>query len=110
MIEKAIMGLQRIYFQNIFPEMGVRWSVYPNHIGHLEFNGCFRCHNDKHVSENGEHIKKDCNICHLIDAQGNPNKLEYAVNGQSLKFKHPVEIGEVWQMGPCTDCHTGLNP
>jgi hypothetical protein len=42
LIEQAITGLQRAYAANIFPEMKVRWQAYPNHIGHMEFNGCFR--------------------------------------------------------------------
>ena len=29
-------------------------SSYLNHIGHLESDGCFRCHYGKHVSESGE--------------------------------------------------------
>ena len=110
LIEKAIIGLQAAYNQNIFPEMNVRWSAYPNHIGHLEFNGCFRCHNGTHTSEDGKVISKDCNLCHSIDAQGPPADMEYAQADVGLDFKHPVDIGEEWRESLCTDCHTGLNP
>ena len=44
LVDKAVSGLQAAYNKNIFPEMKVKWSVYPNNIGHLEFMGCFRCH------------------------------------------------------------------
>ena len=110
LVEKAIIGLQTVYFQNIFPEMKVRWSAYPNHIGHLEFDGCFRCHNDTHISEEEKIISKDCNLCHSIEAQGPPDEIEYAMAGLGLDFKHPVDIDEEWRESLCTDCHTGLNP
>lgn len=109
-IEKAITGLQSAFSHNIFPEMKVRWSAYPDHIGHLEFNGCFRCHNDIHATTEGEVIRKDCNLCHFINAQGNHENQEIALMGQALEFKHPEDIGDVWKESLCADCHTGLSP
>ncbi len=50
LITQAIEGIQEEFEKNIFPEMGVKWKVYHNHIGHLEFNGCFRCHDDRHTT------------------------------------------------------------
>ncbi len=110
LIEQAIEGLQKAFKQNIFPEMKVRWDAYPANIGHMEFNGCFRCHDDMHVSDDGRKISKNCNLCHSIMAQGPPDNLEYAVAGKALKFVHPVEIDEDLNEVLCTDCHTGLNP
>jgi len=110
-VEKAINGFQAIYNKNIFPEMKVQWDAYPNHIGHLEFDGCFRCHNDNFSSESGEVISKDCNLCHLISAQGSPENMQITETGSSLQFLHPSDIEEDdWNEGLCTDCHTGLNP
>jgi hypothetical protein len=109
-VAQAIIGLQNIYSVNIFPEMKVQWSAYPNHIGHLEFNGCFRCHTDTHVTENREIIRKDCNLCHVINAQGTVGNMEISMVGEALEFKHPEDIDEAWKYGFCTDCHTGLNP
>jgi len=110
LIEQAISGLQTIYNQNIFPEMKVRWDAYPNNIGHLEFNGCFRCHDDLHVSDEGSAIRKDCNLCHIIVAQGPVDEKEINDISTALEFKHPTDIDEVWKESLCTDCHTGLNP
>jgi hypothetical protein len=108
---QAIAGLQTAYQTNIFPYMRVKWDAYPNNIGHLEFDGCFRCHNDTHRNAAGEVISKDCNLCHEIIEQGTPGEtLESAIVGQSLDFKHPVDIDNMWQENLCTDCHTGLNP
>ncbi|OGL42453.1 MAG: cytochrome C, partial [Candidatus Schekmanbacteria bacterium RBG_13_48_7] len=50
LINSSSTELQKVFSENIFPNMKVRWSAYPNHIGHLEFNGCFRCHNGSHKS------------------------------------------------------------
>ena len=110
LVEQGIEGLQSAYSNNIFPDMKVRWSAYPNHIGHLEFNGCFRCHNDRHISDSGKTIEKDCNLCHTIEAQGQPDNIEFAKSDAPLKFKHPVDIDGEWKESLCTDCHTGLNP
>jgi hypothetical protein len=90
--------------------MKVRWDAYPNNIGHLEFNGCFRCHSDEHVSDDGDLISKDCNMCHTINAQGPADNMVMAGFNESLEFKHPEDIDEVWKEGVCIDCHTGLNP
>jgi len=110
LIEKAIAGLEDAYLKNIFPSMKVRWDAYPNNIGHLEFDGCFRCHNDLHTAENGDVISKDCNICHTIVAQGPPEDKMMATVAGTQEFIHPSDIGEVWKELLCTECHTGLNP
>jgi hypothetical protein len=109
-INRAIQGLQTQYSKNIFPEMKVRWSAYPNQIGHLEYMGCFRCHDDQHHNAEGKGISKDCNLCHEIIAQGKPDSLMYSQSGNILEFQHPVNIEEAWKDGFCTDCHTGLSP
>ncbi len=111
LVEKAVTGLQEKFAGNIFPYMKARWSAYPDNIGHLEFIGCFRCHNGTHATDKGEAISRDCNLCHLIEVQGTPGKNpETARLGQSLEFKHPVDIGQAWKEMVCTDCHTGLAP
>lgn len=110
LIQKAITGLQNEFNKNIFPEMKVKWSEYPNNIGHVEFDGCFRCHFDNHVSEEGLVISKDCNQCHTINMQGNPQDLQVASINEQLEFKHPVDIDEAWKEMKCIECHTGLNP
>ena len=41
---------QEIYRENFFPEAKVDWRTYPDFVGHKNWNGCFRCHDGKHVS------------------------------------------------------------
>lgn len=110
LIEQALTGFKEVFLVNIFPEMNVRWSAYPNHIGHLEFDGCFRCHDDQHSSADGKIISRDCNLCHTITGQGNPEDMQFtAING-TMEFVHPSDIDEEWKESLCTDCHTGLDP
>lgn len=108
LMEKAITGIMAGYSKNIFPEMKASWDVYPNHIGHIEFNGCFRCHNGNHESESGKVISRDCNLCHTILAQGFKDDYQTTSIESSLEFKHPVDMGEAWKEMACSDCHRYL--
>jgi len=107
-IDQAIDGFLAGYMKHYFPEMKANWDVYPNHIGHSEFNGCFRCHNGIHESEDGEVISRDCDLCHTILAQGSVDDYETTSVDKSLEFKHPVDIDEAWKEMACTDCHRYL--
>ena len=108
LIEKAIEGIQEDFKQNMFPEMKARWDVYPNHIGHINSNGCFRCHDDRHKSASGRVISKDCNLCHTIVAQGSPGQMIEAGVMDSLEFIHPVDIEGAWKEYHCAECHRYL--
>jgi len=68
-IQAASEQLQAIYKRNVFPSMKVTWGTYPNHIGHSDFMGCFRCHDESHKSAAGRTISQDCTSCHAILAQ-----------------------------------------
>ena len=104
----AYRALLEGYSKHFFPFMKANWDAYPIHIGHSEFNGCFRCHNGQHESEDGKVISRDCNLCHTILAQGTMDNLETTTVDNSLEFKHPVDIGEAWKEMACTDCHRNL--
>ncbi len=107
-IKKAITGLQKAYSQNVFPYMRVTSSAYPDHIGHKETLGCFRCHDDNHFSEAGKTISKDCNLCHVIKAQGIPGSMQSVSIMDTLNFVHPVDIDNAWQDMTCSECHSAL--
>jgi hypothetical protein len=53
--------------RNVFPEMNVQFGTYANNIGHMDFPGCFRCHDDNHKSKDGKSIGQDCETCHKIE-------------------------------------------
>jgi len=66
-VEKAVQATETVYRRNVFPEMNVQFGTYPNNIGHMDFPGCFRCHDDNHKSKDGKAIGQDCESCHKID-------------------------------------------
>ncbi len=68
-IAQAIKELQTIYSRDYFPEMRVSWRKFNDNIGHMYYPGCFRCHDGKHVSDDGKVLPRDCNVCHTILAQ-----------------------------------------
>lgn len=107
-ILSAIDAIEGVYFLNAFPEMKVNYSVYPRHIGHLETNGCFRCHNNRFKSPSGKVISKDCNLCHTIVAQGKSDSIKYIGINDALNFIHPVDVGNSWKKVNCMDCHKRL--
>jgi nitrate/TMAO reductase-like tetraheme cytochrome c subunit len=67
-VEQAGKALGDMYSWNIFPAMNVTWDLYPNHIGHRQSPGCFRCHDNKHKTADGDKIGKKCSTCHTIVA------------------------------------------
>ena len=105
LINKAITSIQNSYNQNTFPAMKVSYQAYPEHIGHLETNGCFRCHNDTFKAQNGRVISKDCSLCHSILGQGKPGSMQMTTVKESLAFTHPVDIENAWKEMNCSECH-----
>ena len=108
LIDSSIASVKSAYSQNTFAGMKAAYDVYPEHIGHLETNGCFRCHNNSFKADNGRIITKDCNLCHTIVGQGNPGKMEYSNIRENLEFRHPVDIGTAWKDANCSECHLYL--
>jgi hypothetical protein len=66
-IAKAVAVAQDLFERNVFPGMRVSWGTYPNELGHLDFPGCFRCHDEEHRSADGKVIGQDCETCHSIE-------------------------------------------
>ncbi len=60
-VDKAAAEITGIWTGNVFPQMNVKWGQYPNHLGHADEKGCFRCHE-------GSKITQDCNTCHSLVA------------------------------------------
>ena len=73
LVEMASSEVQNIYRRNVFPDMKVTWGAHPNNIGHEDFLGCFRCHDDNHKSTDGKVITQDCSACHSVLAQDEEN-------------------------------------
>ena len=65
-VVRAGMSLLAVYNRNVFPAMKIGWGTYPNNIGHTDFPGCFRCHDDSHASADGRKVTQDCGACHNL--------------------------------------------
>ncbi|MGD0139238.1 MAG: NapC/NirT family cytochrome c [Tepidisphaeraceae bacterium] len=107
-VDRAIQIVKDIYRTEFFPEMKVDWRTYPNHLGHMESPGCFRCHDGLHIAAGGKRISSDCQTCHVFQyRQPDPKVIV------ERTFDHPLKINESWKgLGPhegmlCTDCHDG---
>lgn len=66
LVEAAGQKVVEIYRRNVFPNMKLTWGSHPNNIGHEDFLGCFRCHDDGHKAQDGRVVSQDCGACHTI--------------------------------------------
>lgn len=126
-INQAVTELQTIFQQTQFPHMRVYWDTYPNDIGHADFPGCMRCHSGSHLSEAGEAIPAECNLCHSI-----PTSMPVASDAVTATTPLHWELGAAITLGTsampashestlwlsehrfefdatCDDCHTIAN-
>jgi hypothetical protein len=67
-IDAAARALTAIYARNVFPDLKVTWGTYPNNLGHADYPGCFRCHDDSHAAADKKTITQDCAACHTAVA------------------------------------------
>jgi hypothetical protein len=109
-VDEAIVETQAAFSRSIFPEMKVKWSEYPDNIGHFNFPGCMRCHQGSHKSPEGLVLTHDCNACHSILSQGTGERAQVSASHEGLEFLHPEDIGDAWREALCSDCHTGVQP
>lgn len=104
-VSGAVASVQAVFATTMFPERKADWRVYPNNNGHKDSLGCFRCHDEKHKSTDGQKLRaNDCNSCHTIIAQGKGAQLA-VLDAKGLKFSHPD--GELDPELSCSDCHNG---
>lgn len=105
--ETLIAEVQSLYRENFFPLMKADWRAYPNNIGHKNWPGCFRCHNDELLAgaATPSITQNDCNSCHTILAQGRGAQLNQLAPA-GMEFQHPE--GETSGL-LCSDCHNGGN-
>jgi hypothetical protein len=108
LIDNSVVTIQKAFSQNTFPRMKVSYDNYPEHIGHLESDGCFRCHNGTFKADNGRIITRDCNLCHTIVGQGKQGAMQYTSIRENLEFQHPVDVGTAWKEANCSECHKYL--
>jgi hypothetical protein len=67
-IHSAGVALAAIYERNVFSDLKVAWGTYPNNLGHTDAPGCFRCHDEAHLTSDKKTISQDCSLCHQLVA------------------------------------------
>ena len=67
-IEDAGTALAAIYNRNVFPDLQVTWGTYPNNLGHTDFPGCYRCHDERTQVGSSQTLTQDCSACHEMMA------------------------------------------
>ncbi len=116
-IRAAVEELKRIFDQSQFPDMNLSWATNPDNVRHTPFPGCFRCHDDKHVSidETGKEvdvISVKCNLCHTVPIVGSGDELTVeapvitgAVPESHSDFRFTVEHRDVTEEQKQTECY-----
>jgi NapC/NirT cytochrome c family, N-terminal region len=114
-VQKAVAELQSIFDKTQFPFMKVTWDTHPTNIGHTDFAGCFRCHDGKHLSQDNQAIRLECNICHSIPQVIIPGKttaalpLTTGIEPDSHKSTTWLSEHRTRFDATCANCHTTGN-
>lgn len=105
-INTLVSRVQNLFSQNIFPEMKADWRAYPEHQGHKDWAGCFRCHGNDHYAEDGVTTigGSSCNSCHLILAQGSSQEELKNLEADGHPFIH---VDFEYDFFDCHTCHNG---
>jgi len=107
-LDSLVSETKALFAANFFPEMKADWRAFPDHIGHKDSPGCFRCHDGKHKTPDGKKIlpASDCQSCHVILAQGAGDQME-KLNAKGFTFFH---VDADYEDLSCANCHTGSFP
>ena len=110
LLEQATAELINIFDATTFPEYQIDWTTYPDHIGHLYTEGCFRCHSGEHETESGLAISTECSNCHLFVSQMHEDAVWGEVVYETGPWQHPDGIEDMHEGFACTDCHEPEEP
>jgi nitrate/TMAO reductase-like tetraheme cytochrome c subunit len=112
LIKKAVTSLQEAYQAANFPDQKFDWKTHPDNIGHQNTAGCFRCHDGKHLTQTGEAVRLECNLCHSIPVVAGPNKvnavlqLDRGFEPETHKNSNWISLHRTVFDGSCKGCHT----
>jgi nitrate/TMAO reductase-like tetraheme cytochrome c subunit len=115
-IGSAIQTLKDIYDRTVFHDQQIDWMTHPNNLGHINSPGCFRCHDGKHLNDQQEAIRLECNVCHSIPVVA--GKDDIVTNIEISRGPEPEShLNPNWislhneAFGPsCSACHTMEDP
>ncbi len=109
-IQDAVAITTDIYDRSVFPKMKVDWATYPDNIGHRNWPGCFRCHDGRHATADGNVLTRSCTACHTMPQRG-PLEALGALPPVSEEAWHPFVLKGKHATMMCNRCHQpGIRP
>jgi nitrate/TMAO reductase-like tetraheme cytochrome c subunit len=115
-VDAAVDALVAVYEDTVFLDQKIDWRTHPNNVGHEDWPGCFRCHDGQHVSEAGEAIRLECNLCHSIPLLVTPGTIEpelplvSGIQPDSHFSTHWIALHRESFDQSCQACHDVSNP
>jgi len=115
-ITQAIDELKTSYSNTVYPDQKSDWSSHPDNIGHETSPGCFRCHDGSHLSEEGEAIRLECNLCHAIpvvaEAGDFMTEIEISTGPEPKNHLNTnwISLHHLVYEPSCASCHTLGDP
>ena len=115
-IATAIAALQDSYKISVFPDQNSDWNSHPSNLGHKNSPGCFRCHDGKHLDDEQNAIRLECNLCHSVPVVAGPNdfvaNIEISRGPEPETHRHANWISMHNQAfdRTCENCHTTADP
>jgi hypothetical protein len=115
-VQEAVETVAEIYTQNIFIDQKVNWDTHPSNMGHITSPGCFRCHDGKHLTQTGDAIRLECNICHSVPVLSAAGTLTTDI--EIVQGPEPVSHTHTSWMtlhgrsidSSCSSCHPPVDP
>lgn len=65
-LEERQNQMAMLMLRNQFLAADISWRSFPDQLGHRHSPGCFRCHNGRFSSADGQQITAQCTACHSI--------------------------------------------
>ena len=115
-IQTAIAYIQSVYTSSVNLDQKSDWNTHPNNIGHMDFPGCFRCHDGKHMDAAQQAVRLECNLCHTVPTVAGPSKfvadieISRGPEPESHLNANWIAIHNQVFNQTCSDCHTTDNP
>lgn len=115
-LEKTVDVLWTFYQENVFLDQKMKWDTHPDNSQHLTSPGCFRCHDGKHLSQENESVRLECNLCHSIPVVAGPQdfvaniEVSRGIEPSSHKDTNWITMHHEIIDNTCENCHTMGDP
>jgi hypothetical protein len=115
-IRSTVQTLKDIYDRTVFHDQEIDWTTYPNNLGHIDSPGCFRCHDGKHLDDQQQAIRLECNVCHSIPIVAGTEdfvttiEISSGIEPESHLNPNWISLHNEAFGSSCSACHTMEDP